>query len=96
MHPRIQSWRMKAIWVTAMCLYNEGVNGLYWIHQMDYEQTQLRKIYKEHMRELQPTWDAEVAGGALKNDFMEAVNRCAAGYWLRSVWEWIDAIEKGG
>ncbi|KAL2673837.1 hypothetical protein Neosp_012281 [[Neocosmospora] mangrovei] len=76
-------------------LDNEGVNSLYWIHQMEYEKTQLRKIYKERMRELQPTWDAEVAGGTLKNDFMAAVGQCFVGWLLPGVGEWMDAVEKG-
>ncbi|EEU37132.1 uncharacterized protein NECHADRAFT_97336 [Fusarium vanettenii 77-13-4] len=76
-------------------LDNEGVNSLYWIHQMEYEKTQLRKIYNERMRELQPTWDTEVAAGTLKNDFMAAVGQCFASYMLDQVGEWIDAIEKG-
>lgn len=35
--------------------FNQGKNGLYWIHLMDYDATQLRKVYHERMCELIPS-----------------------------------------
>ncbi|KAK3319446.1 phosphotransferase enzyme family-domain-containing protein [Apodospora peruviana] len=75
-------------------LDNEGKTELYWIHLMEYEQTQLRKVYAARMRELRPSWDMEVTEGALKADFLGAVTRCGAGFYLRRIEQWVDAIER--
>ncbi|KAF5027023.1 hypothetical protein F66182_899 [Fusarium sp. NRRL 66182] len=74
---------------------NEGKNELYWHHLMEYEQTKLRAVYADQMRELRLTWDAEVADGVLRDDFLGAVEQCAAGWPLRAIERWIDAVEKG-
>ncbi|KAF5261463.1 hypothetical protein FOXYS1_7862 [Fusarium oxysporum] len=37
-------------------LDNEGKNQLYWIHMMEYETTQLRKVYKAKLEEVCPDW----------------------------------------
>jgi hypothetical protein len=76
-------------------LDNEGKNELYWIHLMEYEQTQLRNVYEQRMRQSWPSWDEDVADGALKVDFLGAVDRCADGWNLRGVKQWIGAIEGG-
>ncbi|KPM34494.1 hypothetical protein AK830_g12080 [Neonectria ditissima] len=76
-------------------LDNEGKDELYWIHLMEYEQTQLRKAYTDRMRQARPSWDTEVADGALKVDFLGAVDRCAFGFDLKGLERWIDAIERG-
>ncbi|KAK3938329.1 phosphotransferase enzyme family-domain-containing protein [Diplogelasinospora grovesii] len=73
-------------------LDNEGKSELYWIHLMEYEQTQLRKVYHARMRQLRPEWDLEVAEGALKADFLGAVARCGAGFYLKRIEQWVDAI----
>jgi hypothetical protein len=75
-------------------LDNEGKTELYWIHLMEYEQTQLRKVYAARMRQLRPEWDAEVEEGALKVDFLGAVSRCGSGFYLRRIEQWADAIER--
>ncbi|KAL1842105.1 hypothetical protein VTJ49DRAFT_5984 [Mycothermus thermophilus] len=75
-------------------LDNEGKTELYWIHLMEYEQTQLRKVYAERMRQLRPEWDMEVEEGALKVDFLGAVSRCGSGFYLRRIEQWVDAIER--
>ncbi|KAK1763456.1 phosphotransferase enzyme family-domain-containing protein [Phialemonium atrogriseum] len=85
---------------TATTEYDDGLDGerktdLYWIHLMEYEQTRLRKVYADRMRQLWPAWDAEVTDGALKADLLEAVSRCADGFGLRQIEKWVDAIEKG-
>ncbi|KAK4097668.1 kinase-like protein [Parathielavia hyrcaniae] len=76
-------------------LDDEGKDGLYWIHLMEYETTQLRKVYAAKMKELWPQWETEVAYGALKRDFLGAVGRCAAGWYLKRVEQWIGAVEVG-
>ncbi|KAL2158707.1 hypothetical protein VTH06DRAFT_4189 [Thermothelomyces fergusii] len=75
-------------------LDNEGKTELYWIHLMEYEQTQLRKVYAARMRQLRPDWDLEVEESALKVDFLGAVVRCAAGFYLRRIEQWADAVER--
>ncbi|KAI3391991.1 hypothetical protein diail_6367 [Diaporthe ilicicola] len=74
-------------------LDNEGKNQLYWIHQMDYETTQLRKLYKEKLRQLWPDWPLE--DSYLKIDFLEAVFQCSAGLFVKKVDRWVDSIERG-
>jgi aminoglycoside phosphotransferase len=63
-------------------LNNEGKNGLYWIHLMEYEQTQLRKVYHERMCQLQPDWDATTKESALKQDFFSAANVIRDGFFF--------------
>ncbi|WAO95777.1 APH domain-containing protein [Fusarium falciforme] len=63
--------------------------------RVEYEQTQLRKIYTERMGELRPTWDAEVAGSALKNDFINAACLCADEEFLSPLGTWIRAVKNG-
>ncbi|KAK3307708.1 phosphotransferase enzyme family-domain-containing protein [Chaetomium strumarium] len=75
-------------------LDNEGKTELYWIHLMEYEQTQLRKVYAARMRQLRPEWDLEVEEGALKVDFLGAVSRCGSGFYLRRIEQWVDAVER--
>ena len=75
-------------------LDNEGKTELYWIHLMEYEQTQLRKVYAARMRQLRPEWDVEVEEGALKVDFLGAVARCGSGFYLGRIEQWADAIER--
>ncbi|KAF4334420.1 kinase [Fusarium beomiforme] len=72
-------------------LNNEGKNGLYWIHQMEYETTQLRKVYKANLEELCP---GSVKESPLKDDFYEAVLQCD-GIWKKKVRRWAECIEKG-
>jgi hypothetical protein len=76
-------------------LNNEGKNELYWIHLMEYEQTQLRKVYSDHMSRLWAGWDETVADGTLKADFFGAVVRCADGFNLKRIEAWVDAINRG-
>lgn len=75
-------------------LDNEGKTELYWIHLMEYEQTQLRKVYAARMRQLRPEWDLEVEESALKVDFLGAVTRCGSGFYLRRIEQWVDAVER--
>ncbi|KAG9256325.1 phosphotransferase enzyme family-domain-containing protein [Emericellopsis atlantica] len=72
-------------------LDNEGKNQLYWIHKMEYEKTQLRKVCKAKMMELCPEWAEE---SPLKNDFYEAVSQCD-GLWWRKARGWAECMEKG-
>ncbi|KAK4108555.1 kinase-like protein [Canariomyces notabilis] len=61
-------------------LDDEGKTELYWIHLMEYEQTQLRNV----------------TYAALKLDFYGAVARCGDGWALKRSEQWIDAVDSGG
>lgn len=76
-------------------LDNEGKNELYWIHLMEYDQTQLRKIYHDRMRSLWPDWDLEIAESKLKFEFYDAVTIFPSGFYLRRITEWVDKLEAG-
>ncbi|KAH7305448.1 phosphotransferase enzyme family-domain-containing protein [Stachybotrys elegans] len=76
-------------------LDNEGKNMLYWIHLMEYEQTQLRKVYSSYMSEHCAGWDAVVADSTLKLDFLGAIFRCADGFYLKRIEKWAELVSKG-
>lgn len=72
-------------------LDNEGKNELYWIHQMDFETTQLRKVFRSRFKELCPEWEE---ADPLKLNFYQAVSQCD-GIWVGKADRWADAVEKG-
>lgn len=74
-------------------LDNEGKNGLYWIHLMDYETTQLRKVYEVKLKQLWPDWPLEES--CLKLDFCEAVLLCSCNITVKPVQRWLDSLESG-
>lgn len=76
-------------------LDNEGKNQLYWIHLMEYDQTQLRKIYHDKMRSLWPDWDLAIAESKLKFQFYDAVTIFPIGFFLTTITEWVDRLEAG-
>jgi len=71
--------------------YADTVNDdLYGIHRMEYEATQLRKVYETRLKELWPGWplgekDVEV-------DFYQAVSLCD-GPWRKWVGKWVDRLD---
>ncbi|KAK2041699.1 hypothetical protein LZ31DRAFT_625335 [Colletotrichum somersetense] len=76
-------------------LDNEGKTELYWIHLMEFEQTQSRKVYAARMQQSHPDWATRVEGSLLKKDFLEAVRRCRGGFHLKHIPQWIDAVMEG-
>ncbi|KAK4465395.1 kinase-like protein [Cladorrhinum samala] len=74
------------------CLDNEGKNELYWIHRMEYEATQLRKVYGARLRELWPEWPLEES--YTKTDLYDAVSLCD-GIWVNKTRRWAERMEKG-
>lgn len=74
-------------------LDNEGKNELYWIHLMEYDTTQLRKVYRARMRQLWPDWPSEESYKQV--DFFEAFLQCNAEVFIKQVNEWADRLEKG-
>ncbi|KAK3354075.1 hypothetical protein B0T25DRAFT_545941 [Lasiosphaeria hispida] len=73
-------------------LNNGGKDLLYFIHQMDYEATQLRKVYKAKLKELWLDWLLEKSHAGI--DFFQAISGCD-GLWVKRIGRWADRIEKG-
>lgn len=71
---------------------NECKNELYFIHRMEWEATQLRKVYNVTLRELWPEWPLEESYVEL--DFFQAVSQCD-GIWVKKAVRWADYLEKG-
>ncbi|EED16705.1 conserved hypothetical protein [Talaromyces stipitatus ATCC 10500] len=76
-------------------LDNEGKCELYSVNLMEYENPQLRRVCRAHMRKLRPDWDTEIEQNALKHDFIGAVFRCGNGITLQKIDQRVEAIEKG-
>lgn len=74
-------------------LDNEGKNELYWIHLMEYEVTQLQKVYDARLKQLWP--DRPVEESLVKVDFFEAILNCNTGIFLKQVGTWVNTIEVG-
>ncbi|KAI9155569.1 Altered inheritance of mitochondria protein 9 [Paramyrothecium foliicola] len=72
-------------------LDNEGKTDLYWIHKMEYETTQLRKVYKAKLKELCPEWAEE---RTLESDLYEAALQCD-GLWMGKAQRWAERTKKG-
>ena len=73
-------------------LDNEGKNELYFIHRMEYEATQLRKVYEARLKELCLDWPPEESH--VKIDFFQAVSQCD-GIWVGKTHRWADYMERG-
>ncbi|KAL4901747.1 hypothetical protein BDW74DRAFT_181462 [Aspergillus multicolor] len=66
-------------------LDNEGKNELYWIHLMEYETTQLRRVYNTSMRQMNPGWNMQVEDSAFKQDFVPAALLCGDVFYPKQV-----------
>lgn len=67
-------------------------NELYYIHRMEYEATQLRKVYEARLKELWPGWPLGERNAEV--DFFQAVSLCD-GPWGKRVGRWADRLERG-
>jgi len=65
--------------------HNKGKTELYWIHLIEYKQTQLRKVFTRRTRALRSEWEFEVQEGQLRVDFLEAVTKCGGGFYLKRI-----------
>lgn len=81
--------------IAADGLDNEGKDSLYWMHLMEYDQTQLRKVYHDKMMSLLPDWDLKIVDSKLQCGFYDAVVRCSTGFHLKGILQWTDKIEAG-
>ncbi|WDK09186.1 hypothetical protein CGRA01v4_00464 [Colletotrichum graminicola] len=75
-------------------LDNEGKTLLYF-HLLEFEQTQLRKVYVTRMQQSHPDWATRVEIYSLKAYFLEAVRRCRGGFHLKRISQWVDAVMQG-
>jgi len=76
---------------------NEGKDPRYWADLLEYEKTQLRKVYAAKMEELWPEWKVVARDSELMNDFYDATRRSATG-WVRSILrteKWVDKVFLG-
>ncbi|KAI6083518.1 phosphotransferase enzyme family-domain-containing protein [Hypoxylon rubiginosum] len=73
-------------------LDDEGIDELYWISLMEYEKTQLRKVYAARMHLLWPEWYS-IQQEYLKADFYDAATCIATGF-IKPIINWIDAIKR--
>ncbi|KAK4244349.1 phosphotransferase enzyme family-domain-containing protein [Corynascus novoguineensis] len=69
-------------------------NELYYIHKMEYEATQLRKVYKARLKELWPEWGPLEEENHAGMDLYNAISQCD-GFWVKRIGRWADRIEKG-
>ena len=76
-------------------LDNEGMTDLYWEHVLEYEMTQLRKLFLTEMQKKQPEWVAIMRDNGLKADFEMAVRKCDSGMAFKRIKRWIDALVLG-
>lgn len=76
-------------------LDNEGLTDIYWEHLLEYEQTQLRKLFVEEMEKAQPDWVAIMRENSLKADFEKAVHNCDNGWQFKIIKRWVDALMLG-
>ncbi|RFN45335.1 altered inheritance of mitochondria protein 9, mitochondrial [Fusarium flagelliforme] len=79
-------------------LDDEGKASSYWESLMDYETTQLRKVYKDYVgQRLCPSAmrDHEDSAMKIRVDFLEAINWCRIGLLSGKIEDWLDEIEKG-
>lgn len=74
----------------------EGKCPTYSEDLLQYELTQLRKVYTARMEELWPDWGLEVEDGSLRVDFLKAANLLACGYFRWCLIEnWVDDVAGG-
>jgi hypothetical protein len=70
----------------------QGKDELYFTHKMEYDATQLRKVYKARMQELWPEWPLEESHTEI--DLFEAIEQCD-GFWVKRVGRWADRVLGG-
>jgi len=64
-------------------------NELYYIHKMEYEATQLRKVYKARLKELWPEWGPLEEENHARMDLYDAISQCD-GFWVKRIGRWAD------
>jgi hypothetical protein len=62
---------------------------------MDYEQTQLRKVFMDEMKIVCPDWLATMKPSTLKADMEKAVHNCDNSWAFKLVKRWFTAYKEG-
>ncbi|TAQ89038.1 hypothetical protein B7494_g2632 [Chlorociboria aeruginascens] len=93
--------------ITKEALDNEGMNSLYWEHQLEYELRMLRGLLSKEMEKVVdipgyvemeasiPEWTDIVQRNAIQADFEEAVQNCDNGWRTNKIKSWLYAMDKG-
>jgi hypothetical protein len=76
-------------------LDNEGITDLYWEHLLEFELTQLSKVFHGEMEKRSPEWAALATKSSLKNSFERAVEECDNGWRNKCVKQWVDSLLGG-
>ncbi|KAJ4384171.1 hypothetical protein N0V86_001016 [Didymella sp. IMI 355093] len=76
-------------------LDNEGITDLYWEHLLEYEMTQLRKLFVAEMQKESPEWVVAMEQSVLKANFERAVEDCDNGWRNKVVKQWVDWLVGG-
>ncbi|KFA77556.1 hypothetical protein S40288_05753 [Stachybotrys chartarum IBT 40288] len=72
------------------------VAELYWEHLENYELTQLRRLFLEKMRKLQPGWVEIFMSSQRQRDFALAVEAADDPFMIRRILAWLHDLETGG
>jgi aminoglycoside phosphotransferase (APT) family kinase protein len=79
--------------------YQHDENGevveLYWKHLENYELTQMRSIFLEEMRMLQPRWVEIFESSQRQRDFDLAVTNCGDSFLIRRICNWLKDMDSG-
>ncbi|KAI1159131.1 phosphotransferase enzyme family-domain-containing protein [Nemania serpens] len=79
--------------------YQEGAkeepNGLYMRHLREYEQTKLRKCFREEMRRLEPRWVEVFDSTVQQRDFYLAAQNCDNEFCRKDIIRWIANVRNG-
>ena len=76
-------------------LDNEGITDLYWEHLLEYELTQLRRVFVQEMEKVNRDWVATMKQNTLKADFERAVEDCDNGWRNKVIKKWVDYLVEG-
>ncbi|KAK7419824.1 hypothetical protein QQZ08_010657 [Neonectria magnoliae] len=74
---------------------HDNAAKLYWEHLDDFELTQLRQVFLEEMRKLQPRWVDIFESSQRQRDFDLAVSSCDDGFMIRRIQRWLDDMDSG-
>lgn len=76
-------------------LDNEGITDLYWEHLLEFELTQLSKVFQGEIEKRSPEWAALATKSALKESFERAVEECDNGWRNKCVKRWVGSLLGG-
>lgn len=76
---------------------NEEVNELFWDHLLEYEQTQLRRVFLNEMQRIEPAWSATyyTSSNQRKADIELAIEHSDSEFCFKLLDEWLDEFARG-